>query len=187
MTQPAPELDELEQAFQDDEEAETAIQPVEKKIRVFHEKKIQDEWMPEIMVWAAQGDSYQKIANKIKDKWGVSITAPGIRRSIKKVAADRSSTSKSVLRNNIGQYIISDLQILKDKKQELVGLAAQFKLDKDWKNYYMAIDRIKEYSKMLFELSGVHEAERNDDAENAKSDLLDMFERYTHLSRVPKE
>lgn len=141
-------------------------------------KKINDDWMPEIMVWAAEGLSLQKMCVRIKDKWGLTITPSGLRYAIKKVKIDRSEVSKAVVQSSIGQYIVNDLEILKTKKQELVDLSDKFKLESDWKNYYMAIDRIKEYSKMLFELSGVHEQQSKDEAENAKQDLLEMFEKF---------
>lgn len=152
-----------------------------RKLNKFGERKIQPEWIPDILIMAAQPDStYVSVAKKVKDKWGVSITPTGIRAVIKQAKVDRSEISKTVVRDNIGGYILGDLEILKTKKQELVELSVQFKAEKDWKNYYGAIDRIKEYSKMLFELSGVNEKQAESDAEIAKQELMDMFEKFQH-------
>ena len=144
------------------------------------QKKIQNDWMPDIMVWATEGISLQKISERVYEKWGVSVTPSGLRYAIKRVKADRATVSKAVVQANIGQFIVNDLEILKRKKEELVVLSDGFKLEKDWKNYFQSIDRIKEYSKMLMELSGVHEQERSDDADNAKQDLLDMLEKFEY-------
>lgn len=163
-----------------DEEATEAI--LEDRKAKF-QKKIQSDWMPEIMGWAAENNSFQKIADKIKEKWGVTVTPSGVRLAINRVKAERATVSKAVVQANIGQFIVNDLEILKRKKQELVELSDGFKAEKDYKNYFQAIDRIKEYSKMLMELSGVHEQERNDEAENAKQDLLDMFEKF-HFGKI---
>lgn len=144
------------------------------------EKKIQSDWMPDILAWATEGISLQKISDKVFEKWGVRVTPPGLRYAIKRVKADRATVSKTVVQANIGQFIVNDLEILKRKKEELVVLSDAFKAEKDWKNYFSSIDRIKEYSKMLMELSGVHEQEHNDAAENAKQDLLDMLEKFEY-------
>jgi hypothetical protein len=142
------------------------------------QKKILPEWMPDIMAWAGDGLSLQKIADKIEELHHVKVTPSGVRYAIKRAKQDRSAISKAVVQANIGQFIVNDLEILKRKKEELVQLSDQFKLATDWKNYFQTIDRIKEYSKMLMELSGVHEQERNDEADNAKQDLLEMFEKF---------
>ena len=145
------------------------------------ERKIQPEWIPDILVMAAQpGITYAKIAEKVKEKWGVSITGPGIRATIKNAKVERSEITKTVIRDNIGGYILGDLEILKDKKNELVALSVDFKKDKDWKNYFSTIDRIKVYSEMLFELSGANEKKSEEDAEGAKADLLNMLEKFSY-------
>lgn len=168
--------EELEEAF---EEAPKKKQATEKQMLYFG-KKIQDDWIPDIMAWASDGLSLNKIAKEVEKKFGIKVTGGAVRLVINKVKADRAQVSKAVVQTTIGQYIVGDLEILKKKKQELVELSDQFKEAKDWKNYYSAVDRIKEYSKMLFELSGVHEQQTRDEAENAKQDLLDMFNRFEH-------
>lgn len=146
------------------------------------EKKIKSEWMPEIMEWAATGMSFQKMTDKIKDKWGVSMTPSGLRLAIKAVQTERSTVSKAVVRENVGTHISNDLNTLKLKKEELLQLSNQFRDSKDWKNYFQTIDKMRDYFKMSFELSGVNENQVISEQENAKQDLLDMFEKF-HFAR----
>lgn len=170
---------EMEEEFPEYEEAENKIEVAPKKAFT---KKIDPEWMPQIMEWAAQGLSYSKIAIKIKETYGITITGTGILLAIKKVKVDRSTVSKAVVRENIGTYIVNDLEVIKKKKQELDILADQFRDDKDWKNYWQCMSTLKDYSKMIFELSGVNENQVINEAENAKQDLLEMFEKFQYSS-----
>lgn len=144
-------------------------------------RKIDPSWIPDILVMAAQPNAtLAQIAKKVKDKWGVEITSQGIRNIIKGAKVERSEITKTVIRDNIGGYILGDLEILKQKKQELVELSVHFKEKKDWKNYFGTIDRIKTYSEMLFELSGANEKQSQDDAETAKQELLDTLEKFQY-------
>jgi hypothetical protein len=142
------------------------------------QKKIKDEWMPSVMEWASQGISLAKMCVKFQDKFGTSITPTGLSNAIRKVKVDRSSISKAVVVENVGSYIINDLEGIKSTKLELFQLKADFKEKKDWKNYFSTVDRIKELSKMIFDLGGVNENQVINEAENAKQDLLDMFEKF---------
>src|SRR5277367_4332819 len=104
--------------------------------KVHFQKKIQDEWMPDIMAWAATGLSLEKMTKKIEAKWGLKVTPSGLRYKIKRMQHDRSAVSKAVVRDNVGIHITNDLEVLKIKKQELLELSNQFKASQDWKNYF---------------------------------------------------
>lgn len=162
-------------------EPETKVLEEKKPNRGHFQRKIDPAWIPDILVMAAQPNAtLASVAKKVKDKWGVEITAQGIRNVIKQSKVERSEITKTVIRDNIGGYILGDLEILKQKKQELVELSVEFKTKKDWKNYFGTIDRIKTYSEMLFELSGANEKQSQDDAEAAKQELLDTLEKFQY-------
>ena len=157
------------------------VTKTEKNVLGHFERKIKPEWMPDILVMSAEpGITYKKITEKIKEKWGVDITVAGIRKAIKEAKVDRSEITKALITDKISEYIVGDLDILKTKKSELVALSVSFKADKDWANYFKTIDRIKEYSEMLFELSGANEKQVETDAEAAKQDLMEMFEKFQY-------
>lgn len=144
--------------------------------------KIHDDWMPQILEWSAAGFSLSKLVINIKKTFNVNISKTGIRNRLKQVQFDRATESKAVVRENIGQFIVNDLQIIHQKKAELVLLSQQFMKAKEWKEYYQAIDRIHTYSKTLFELSGVNESPQAE-AENAKADLIRKLEETQYASR----
>jgi hypothetical protein len=172
MRDPMPRNEIIEMEEDQDEESQGQIEIAPKKAFT---KKIDSEWMPQIMEWAATGLSYGKIAAKIKEVYGVTITGVGIGLAMKRVKQDRSNISKAIVRENIGIYIVNDLEVIKIKKDELVKLSDSFREAEDWKNYFQSIDKIKDYSKMIFELSGVNENQVINEAENSKQDLLKML------------
>ena len=163
----------------DDEPEQEEEQTQPKKPKPF-EKKVQDAWIPKIMEWIAQGNSLSKVSKLVEANYGTKICTTTIHQIVKKIKSQRADSSKMAVRENLGNIIVSDLEIIKTKKAELVALSNTFKDGQDWKNYYMAIDRIKELSKMLFDLCGINEKELNSDAENAKNDLIDLFEKFDH-------
>lgn len=141
-------------------------------------RKLDPTWMPQIMDWAGQGFSLAKIVVKIKTTYGIEMSTSGLDSAIKKVKQQRSNQSKAVVRENVGTYIVNDLEGIKNTKVELFALKEDFKEKKDWKNYFLTVDKITSLSKMLFELSGVNENQVINEAENAKADLMEMFERF---------
>ena len=191
-------IQDLESAFEaaDEDEKVEAIQPVTVKKRHFKteetrktqfKKKLQGQALEDVMTWAAENIRNSDIAKRLKDEHNITMTSSGVGEAIKRHARGRSTQSKLAVQENIGEYIINDLEVLKTKKKEFVLLCDQFKKDKDWSNYWKATDRIKDFSKMLFDLSGVNEGFHNSEAQNAKQDLLDMFEKFEYIPLAKKK
>jgi hypothetical protein len=155
--------------------------PIETAIKIRKQppppnKIIQDEWVPWILARSAEdGVTLNMICQEIKNMHGVTVGRPQISRIISHAKQERSAQSQFVIRENIGTYILGDLEILKKMKAELLKEMARFKKDDRSKDYFAACDRIVTLSKMLFELSGAKEKQVDDDAEAAKAELIEKF------------
>jgi hypothetical protein len=137
------------------------------------EKKIQDDWKPQIMAWSVEGLSLSKIVVKIKETWNVDITITGVSKIIIQIKKERSAVTKALVQEDLGNHVNSDLKVLDDKKKELVELSNRFKKEEDWSNYKVINSLLKELLKLSFDMMGANEKKSDD--ENAQSDLINSF------------
>jgi hypothetical protein len=146
-------------------------------------RKIETEWVPDIMLWISQGMTLLKVREELQKLHGVTVTEGGISYVVNKMKAQRGQISKGIVRENIGAHIVSDLEGVKQMKQELFSLKDQFKDAGEWPNYFKTVDRIESLSKMIFELSGVNENQVINEAQNAKQDLIEMFQKFKYNNK----
>lgn len=93
--------------------------------------KIPPKYEPDLLRLAADGKSIAEIAAWL-DAQGVTTSASGVKRLLKRLRAERAEVSRAVTVEHLGRTVISDLDHLEKIRAEAAERAADCLDDKDW-------------------------------------------------------
>lgn len=147
-------------------------------------QKITPNMEPDILVWAAEeGSTLNEVLKKLKDKWAVTVDKSTISRLINSRKMERTEITQQVLRENLGKFVVGDLEILQGLKAELLEDRAKLRGKDDIKLANECADRVIKLVDMSMKLSGAQDKHNTNEEETAAQSLLAKMDAAAKANR----